>query len=111
MWIMTTRGFFSVVQRQSNPNEVKVRARREEDIRSIAALIPGARPYATPERDYLWRFNTTKAQWAKALARLANEIDYTNFKDEVYRKSKRHAGVYGEVWSTLYLGLDERGAA
>jgi hypothetical protein len=54
------------------------------------------------------RVVVSKEAWTAALARLASEIDYTNFKDAVERKQgKRRHDVYMSVWGTL-LRLEER---
>lgn len=110
MWIITTRGFYSVVQKPNDPpTQLTVRARNEEDIRNLADLLPNSKPFASKGTDYEWRLHCTVAEWSKAMALLALEVDYGNFKNEVRRKqgTKREA-VYHSLWSVL-LRLERKG--
>lgn len=114
MWIMTTRGFYSAVQKKEDvaSGMVTVRARSKADIEALADLLPnGVVPYQ--ERfasDYPWRFRVTAAQWAGIVASLALDIDYSNFKDRVKSMNPGRAGLYSRLWSIL-LGIEsEKGA-
>lgn len=113
MWVITTHGFFSAVEKPEDRGNgtLTVRARNEEDIRALAAMIPGTTPTQTTRghSDYEWRLRCTTSEWAVALARMALEINYSNFKTAVgQRQGKVRAGVYGSVWSVL-LRLERRG--
>lgn len=110
MWIMTPRGFYSVVQKKEDgPQDMlTVRARCKEDIERLADLLPGCKVTSKKFTDYAWRLRCTRTQWAEALVTMTAEIDYSNFKDEV--KAKRgaaRAGIYSSVWSVL-LRLEDR---
>lgn len=99
MWTMTTRGFYSVVAHRDDPARVLVRARCERDLLALGDLLPDAQPTHTPDADYHWRFECTKAQWAGALAVMAGEVDYPNFKAAV--TDRAHHRAYLEVWHAL----------
>lgn len=112
MWVITTRGFFSAVEKPEDRADgmLTVRARNKADIYALAQIIPGAEPYRLDSfTDYEWRLRCTAGEWATALARLALEIDYSNFKTAVgARQGKKRAGIYSRVWSAL-LSLEDRG--
>lgn len=100
-----------LLQRVANtddPETVLVRARVREDLEGLHDLIDGLEVIETRERDYRWRAVVSRTAWSAALVRLAAEIDYPNFKDEVARRQgRKRADVYHGVWATL-LGLQVR---
>ncbi|MFN8161678.1 MAG: hypothetical protein U0R52_11620 [Solirubrobacterales bacterium] len=107
MWLITTSGFYSVVQHRREPGKLIVRARRREDIEALRELIPSLRPYSDRSADYRWRAVVTRPEWVAAVAQIAGEIDYPNFKSAVAeRQGPDRAHRYAEVWRTL-LGLQE----
>ena len=107
MWIMTTRGFFSAVQHKTKPRWLVVRARCEDDIYNLAALLPRhAVPVYGAGTDYPWRVTCTRAAWDKALLALSKEVIYTNFKASI--TDKRHHDAYLRVWSALLALEDAR---
>lgn len=103
MWMTTPHGFYSAVENPLNPTQVVVRARAEADLVSLGAhYCPEADPIiSTPTRDYAYRVFISKDAWATAVARMALNIDYGNFKDEVARLDKERATVYAGVWAKL----------
>jgi hypothetical protein len=104
MWLMTTQGFYSVVAHRDLPGVMLVRARAKADLIALDRQIPGleARITCDERADYLWRAAASREEWALALARLANEVDYDNFKSAVAaRQGHKRAGVYHAVWSAL----------
>ena len=104
MWVMTTRGFHSVVEHRDDPGKLLVRARCQADIEALAELIP-ATPVLLDTADYAWRIEATRAQWSDALLALADGIRYPNFKAAV--ADPAHHDAYMRVWSAL-LPLDDR---
>jgi hypothetical protein len=103
MWLITPRGFYSVVAKPSDEGAaLTIRARSERDIRNLADLIPG-----TPVRDagtdyYRWRLRCTRTQWESAVAAMAREIDYGNFKSRIAGEDPARAALLADVWDTLY---------
>jgi hypothetical protein len=103
MWLFTPFGFFSAVQK-SRTNYLTIRARvasdldrlRERYMPALAATVKGA------GTDYLFRATISHAAFAEGLSRIAANITYDNFKDEVARQAGyERAKVYGKVWSAL----------
>lgn len=107
MWLITPVGFFSVVRK---PTDIKaqtltVRARVRSDLEALKeAYLPELGPIQeSAVNDYRFRAVAPKAAVAQAMARLVQNLDYSNFKDEVAkRQGNTRAHLYHDVWSTLY---------
>ena len=105
MWLFTRLGFFSVVADSDNPGYLLVRARMPGDLETLKARhLPELGPIAeTPERDYRFRGSGEKKAFAAAVGRIAEDITYTNFKNEVkHVQGDQRAGWYADVWSVMY---------
>lgn len=103
MWLLTPIGFFSAV-RKPGDSTLTVRARVAGDLDSLRArYLPRLSPVdAHGGTDYPFRARCTQEEWAMALARMALDIDYGNFKSEVAkRQGPARAHVYSKVWSAL----------
>ncbi|MFB3922110.1 MAG: hypothetical protein ACE145_10335 [Terriglobia bacterium] len=104
MWLFTRFGFFSVVAHNSQPRHLLVRARMPGDLEALkAGYLAELGPIAeTPDHDYRFRASVEGDAFAAAVGRVASDISYTNFKDEVHRvQGAQRAGWYAEVWSIL----------
>lgn len=106
MWVFAPNGcFYSVVRK---PQDVKkgtltIRTRNRADIDAlVAGYFPDAKPWAIKNSDYAWRIRVKQDEWAHALARMAMEIDYSNYKNRVtdLHGWKRH-DVFSRVWGVL----------
>ena len=96
MWVFTTLGFFSVVQKKGTLL-LTVRARVAKDLdklrnRVLQELTP---TILTPQADYPARATCTHDPWALAIARLALMINYDTFKHEVDLDRQM---PYLEIW-------------
>ena len=103
MWLLTPIGFFSAV-RKTGDSHLTLRARVHGDLEALRArYLPQLSPtLAGGGTDYPYRATCTHAQWASALAQMAQDIDYSNFKTEVgNRQGHERAHVYSKVWSAL----------
>ena len=103
MWLLTPIGFFSAV-RKTGDSHLTLRARVHGDLEALRArYVPQLSPtLAGGGTDYPYRATCTHAQWASALAQMAQDIDYDNFKTEVaHRQGYDRAHVYSKVWSAL----------
>jgi hypothetical protein len=101
VWLLTTRGFYSVVAHPHDPALVLVRARAREDLEALHELLGGLEISETPQRDYRWRAAVSRSAWSAALVLLAGEIDYPNFKAAVAtRQGAERAHIYGNIWAT-----------
>lgn len=98
MWLITTRGFYSAVEHTDDPDRLLVRARCRADLDNLSDLVPGE-PVFLEDADYPWRVETTRAVWRAALAALADEVTYPNFKSAV--PEPVHHDAYLRVWGAL----------
>ena len=106
MWIMTTFGFFSVVEKpwDREKGTLTVRARVREDIDSLRdRFLPELTDMTeSGNADYRFRAQVPRQALAAAMSRIVGDVDYDNFKNAVAREQgHRRAGVYGSVWANL----------
>jgi len=104
MWLITTIGFFSIVQK-SGEEELTVRGRVREDLERLREkYLPGLGDIREGVgTDYRFRATASHESVAAAVEKLTRDIDYPNFKDEVNRRQgATRAGVYGAVWQKLF---------
>lgn len=113
MWIMTTYGFFSIVEKPEDreAHTLTIRTRVREDLESLREqFLPSLGPiqdWATS--DYRFRARARRAAVEAALVRLTAAIDYDNFKNEVAKtQGDERSRTYSKVWEVLY-GLQENG--
>lgn len=103
MWLMTPVGFFSIVRKRGE-TDLTVRARVRGDLEDLEKeYLPSLGPIvAGGGTDYPYRAHVDPNALATAIARMVEEIDYSNFKDTVAAgQGFERAHVYGEVWSAL----------
>jgi len=107
MWLVTTRGFYSVVQKpwDVEAGTLTVRGRVREDLEGLRALFDAPSAIVEDRRaDYRFRFRAPKLEVAQVVMTLLLGIDYDNFKDAVKAKQGLdRAQVYGRVWSELFV--------
>jgi len=106
MWMVTDRGFYSVVDKGVTEGELCVRARVRADLENLCELEPMEKYTDQIEAsnlgDYRYRINVKREDWVDAASLLAEGIDYSNFKDAVKeRQGKYRATVYMDIWSAL----------
>ena len=107
MWLMTTFGFFSIVQKPEDVGGglLTIRARVREDLDRLRAVyLPELGPtQESTDSDYRFRARASKEAVAAALTHIAKDIDYSNFKNAVAkRQGPLRAKAYGKVWDVLY---------
>ncbi len=106
MWLVTDRGFYSVVDKGDRPGYLCVRARVRADLENLFEL-ESLSGYAgdvieTDNSDYRFRVYVTREDWVTASADLARQIDYPNFKSAVEeRQGRERAHTYISVWGAL----------
>lgn len=109
MWIFSKVGFFSVV-RNNQGDGVLVRARVRKDLVELRDTYAPTLGEITHDklRDYPYRAKLSLDDLAQVMARIALDIDYSNFKSEVARRQgwerERH---YHKVWDVMY-DLEEK---
>ena len=103
MWLMTTLGFFSIV-RKDGDTDLTVRARARSDLESLRdEYLTTLGPITVGGgSDYPYRARVDAGDFAGALGRMVEDIDYANFKIAVgARQGPERAHVYGEIWDAL----------
>ena len=110
MWIFTTVGFFSVVQK-SGDLFLTVRARVASDLERLRKKYMPQLSETTQGKgtDYPYRATISHEDFAKGMETIVRSIHYGNFKAEVEAKmgSKRET-IYHEIWRTLLKLEKER---
>ena len=113
MWLITTRGFFSVVQHRDDKEMVLIRARALEDLESLCELAGEVLDDAAKsgfsddaiieidDADYRYRLITDADSWAEVVSALTAEVTYSNFKSAVTERDPDRAHVYMDVWADL----------
>lgn len=107
MWLVTTFGFFSVVEKpwDRETGTLTIRARARDDLEALkATYLPGLSEIREdPTADYRFRAQGQREQVAAAFAQAIRDIDYDNFKSAVgERQGHRRAAIYHSVWGALY---------
>lgn len=103
MWIFTTFGFFSIVQKPGDVRlTVRARARKDLDalrsryLPSLSETIEGA------GTDYRYRATVPRADLAEAMSRIVTDVTYSNFKSEVARRAGHgRESLYHRVWDVM----------
>lgn len=106
IWIITNIGFFSIVEKPWNRqnDELTVRARVHDDLMRLEAFLPSmGQIIESEDSDYRFRAVAPRQAVSAAMAKLAADIDYDNFKNEVAsRQGHARAAIYSHVWHDLY---------
>lgn len=104
MWLMTTQGFYSVVEKKDNPDMLVVRARVRDDLKALERQLPGQiKIYEGIGTDYPFRIFIDRAHWEKAVREITEDISYTNFKNAVKeRQGRKRANLYERLWGILW---------
>ena len=107
MWLITTTGFFSVVEKRwdREGGTLTVRARARGDLDGLrASVLPELGTTAEdPAADYRFRAQAPREAVARAVHRLVQAIDYDNFKSAVHHvQGAGRARIYASVWNVLH---------
>jgi|WetSurMetagenome_2_1015567.scaffolds.fasta_scaffold688626_2 hypothetical protein len=94
MWIFTEIGYFSVVKKSCQDDEVIVRARVREDLVRLKIR-------ADSGTDYRFRAVIKKAHLAEYLQQAVLTLNYDNFKDTVPHKDSARKSAYLRCWEAL----------
>lgn len=115
MWIQTTCGFFSIVEKPQDRSAgmLTVRARVRKDLEDLRSrYVPELTAITTSDNtDYRYRCRAPKAAVAAGIGRAVAGIDYDNFKSAIAaRQGHARSAIYHQVWdSLLELQLSEAG--
>jgi hypothetical protein len=105
MWLFTTIGFFSVVQKKPSDAFLTVRARVASDLDNLRQqYMPSLSPTSSKGgTDYPYRATISHADFGAGMAKIGEGIKYSNFKSEVARKmGSRRSEVYHKVWDVMF---------
>lgn len=112
MWLFTTFGFFSIVQKQPG-DLLTVRARVRADLERLREHLPSMSEIVEGAgTDYPYRTTVERERFAEALAALGRSIDYSNFKEAVADElGPAREALCHEVWSAMQgaEAAEERG--
>ncbi len=106
MWIFLPDAMLSMVDKDCAPDELLVRARRQED---LTRIFPQAKVQAGGGTDYPFRARINRDEVALRVAEAVRDIRYPNFKSAV-GEDDRHA-AYLRVWANMagFQGQPNRG--
>lgn len=112
MWIQTTIGFFSIVQKPEDVarDTLTIRARSREHLEALKlAYLQESGPIQTGVgTDYPYRLVAPRMAVEDAVSLAVAAIDYVNFKDAVAENDPLASDVYHQVWEVLQ-GLTDDG--
>ncbi len=107
MWLITPEGFFSIVEKAADKasGTLTIRARVASDLEALrrGSLLELGATTKGAGTDYRYRATAPREAIAKALARMVEGLQYSNFKNEVAkRQGHARAELYHDVWDVLY---------
>lgn len=110
MWIFTTQGFFSIVDKHDtdHPNDLCIRARARADLENLVKELVGHPEIISGGgTDYPYRVWAVRDDVEEWLSRQVDDLDYSNFKNEVARvQGRERAHIYGGVWTQMLKAED-----
>lgn len=107
MWLFTTVGFFSIVEKpiegaKTGVPMLAVRSRVAGDLEALREkYMPElSEPIATPRGDYKFRASITHEDFAKGMTKIVSDLHYDNFKSAVGKtQGYEREHVYHGVWA------------
>lgn len=106
MWLITTFGYFSIVQKNSDreTGTLTIRGRIRGDLEQLRAkyLPTLSEIESSGGADYPYRAKASRVDIARAFAQAILDLSYSNFKAETaLQLGHRREDAYTEVWLTL----------
>jgi len=109
MWLFTIYGFYSIACASKpdgslDKDTVMIRARRSDHLRNMQKRflsLAKAKILTLPNQDYRYRLVVPKAIWVAALAEMAGEQRWTNFKAEAARHQGDGGADYIDAWAIM----------
>jgi hypothetical protein len=109
VWLITTFGFFSIVQEPGH-DVLTVRARTRHDLEELKnRFLPElGEIIEEADGDYKYRAMGCRHAVARAVGEIAMSIDYRNLRDSVLAlQGYRRASLYGRIWNMLWILQEE----
>lgn len=115
MWLFSKQGFVSIVKdRYCEEDEVVIRARKREDLEAVLDMMETERPgiIELPHTDYRYRTIVKQRDFALAVAHIAMEIQYPNFKSAACPPGSdmKRTIAYHQCWDVLRKLQEGEGA-
>jgi hypothetical protein len=108
MWLFTISGFYSVVIDNQRKGRMLIRSRCQADAANLyrdhhETLASMEAPTSDESRDYRWRISVSKADFVTLASRLAEAVDYSNFKSACAKRPDQGNKIEAlhEVWATM----------
>lgn len=106
MWLFTTAGFFSVVEKPEDRaiGKLTIRSRVKSDLAALRSrYLPELGPIHERTGDYRFHAKAPRRAVARAMAAAVEDIGYANFKNEIARTQGpvRH-DLYARVWEVMW---------
>jgi hypothetical protein len=107
MWLFTNIGFFSVVEKPYDIEQglISIRSRVRLDLEVLKTLyLPSMTEIIeSDDADYRFRCRVNKRDFAEAVPELIMNINYENFKDEIFEvQGPERASLYSNIWGQAY---------
>jgi hypothetical protein len=114
MWIFSIHGFYSIACAQKpdgslDTQTVMIRARLKDHLQNLQKRFPvlaGTKIISLPDVDYRHRIVVPKTVWIGVLSGLAEEMEWSNFKNQVARHLGKGGAAYAnalhDVWEIMY---------
>jgi phage tail tube protein FII len=105
MWLITTTGFYSIVQKPGEKG-LTIRSRVRKDLEALRdKYLPDLGEIVRNEKtDYRYRAKVSHADLAKAASQMVLDIDYDNFKNTVAKvQGHDRSHIYSNVWEDLLV--------
>lgn len=123
MWTFTRLGFSSAVKHRDQPETLIIRFRTKVDalrhvqfmrddsvaaawFESLGVEIPSVEHNIAA--DYAFRITLPAGLWSQVIARLADSVDYTNFKDMMHDQCPHWNAVLMRIWSDTRRVQDDQ---
>jgi hypothetical protein len=103
VWLFTRYGFFSIASGSKGKNidheTIMIRSRSADHLRRLQKRFPElqSKIKSWQYRDYRYRLIVPKSVWVKVMTALAEEQEWSNFKDE----AKEFQGVEGRDYISI----------
>jgi hypothetical protein len=113
MWVFTRYGFYSIACAQKSDGSLDdqsmmIRARCKAHLLELQKRFPALavdKILELPHHDYRYRLIIPKASWIAILGELAQEQEWSNFKNEVARyqgaAGRAYVGALHDVWGVM----------
>lgn len=106
MWLFTTAGFFSVVEKPEDraAGKLTIRSRVKSDLAALRSrYLPELGPIHEREGDYRFHAKAPRRAVARAAAAAVEDIGYSSLKNEVARtQGPVRLGLYSRVWEVMW---------